>query len=168
MRRITLLISALLAVASPALAGDVTLSWTNPDMTEQCVAGTAYTNPGGTRLWQLVAEIPDPTQSISTYTIPAMVPGTYDYVATTYDDQGVESRVSGKAQKIVTEFVTTDTKAYYIIQQPNLFLAVVVGSVPLGTACNPDQSVNGLYSVPQSEVTFTGTSQPLVVVAQCG
>lgn len=151
-----------------SVAGDVTLTWTNPTGTEQCVAGPAYTNPGGTKLYQLVADIPDPTQSVTSYTLTGLKPGTYEYVSTSYDDTGVMSRVSGSATKDVTEFVTIAPNVYYIIAQPNFYAAVVVGTVPLGTVCNLEQTVNGKYAVDIDLVSWTGTSRPLAVVAECG
>lgn len=56
---------------------------------------------------------------------------------------------------------------FTIIKQPNRFVLLVVGTVPPGTACIPDQSVNGLNVVPTSDVVWTSTSRPIVVVARC-
>ena len=60
-----------------------------------------------------------------------------------------------------------DTRAYIVAKIPSGFLLLVVGTVPLGTACNPDTEVNGYNSVPVSAVTFTG-AQDVIVVAKCG
>lgn len=160
---------ALISIAFPlpSKADNVSLSWTNPDMTEQCSPGTTYTNPGGTRIWQLVADIPDPEQAITSYVIPGMKPGTYQYVATTYDDQGVESRVSGKAEKVVTDFGVVDQRVYIVAKIPGNFLLLVVGTAPLGTPCNPNIEVNGMNAIPIDEVIFTG-ARDVIVVAKCG
>jgi hypothetical protein len=156
-----------LAFPPPAKADDITLSWTNPTDTVVESPGPAYTNPGGTRIWQLVAEIPDPEQAITSYVIPGMKPGTYQYVATTYDDQGVESRVSGKAEKVVTDFGVVDERVYIVAKITGNFLLLVVGTAPLGTPCNPDIEVNGMNAIPIDEVTFTG-ARDVIVVAKCG
>ena len=153
--------------AECAKADDITLSWTNPTATVVESPGPAYTNPGGTRIWQLVADIPDPDQAITSYVIPAMKPGSYTYIATSYDDQGVESDVSGKAEKTVDVFGVVDTRAYIVAKIPSGFLLLVVGTVPLGTACNPNTEVNGFNSVDPSTVTYTG-AQDVLVVAKCG
>ena len=149
-------------------AGDVTLTWTNPTGTEECIPGGAYTNPGGTKLYHLIADIPDPTQSVTSHTLTGLKPGTYEYVSTAYDDAGVMSRVSSSATKDVTEFVTTATLVYYPVAQPNSVLMLGIGSVPLGTPCNPDIEVNGHYVIDRALVTWAGTAEPLLVVAQCG
>lgn len=63
---------------------------------------------------------------------------------------------------------TTSTVAY-VIQNGNDRLAfLIVGSVPLGTACVPSESANGFYVVPRAKVTFDGPARPTAVVARCG
>jgi len=150
-----------------ASADDITLNWTNPDQNEQCVDGGVYDNPGGTSIWQLIVDIPDPDQSITSYVIPDMKPGVYTYIATAYNDQQNRSRVSGSATKTVDIFSVIDERAYIVAKINGGFLLLVVGTVPLGTACNPTTEVNGMNAVPASQVTFTG-AQDVVVVAKCG
>lgn len=176
-----LFVVAMIGIAFPVKADSVTLSWTNPTGTEECVAGPTYTNPGGTRIWQLVADIPDPGQTIESHVLLAVKPGTYDYVATTYDDAGVESRVSGKATKTVTEWVVTDTRARIVAKTTNSVILPVVGTIPLGTACDVNLEITGpvfaddgitieartFYAVDVALVTFTGVGDALVI-AECG
>lgn len=164
-----------------AEAEDVTLSWTNPTGTEITSPGPAYTNPGGTRIWQLIAEIPDPTQSIDTYTIPALKPGSYDFAATSYDDTGVESRITGKATKVVTDWTVIDTRARIVAKTTNSVILSVVGTVPLGTACDVNIEIRGpvfgddgitienrtFYAIDPTSVTYTGV-EDVLVVAECG
>ncbi len=156
-------------MAAPAWAGDTLLSWTNPTGTEITSAGPAYTNPGGTKVYQLVVDIPDTTQSISSYLVEDQKPGTYEYVAVSYDDVGVASRVSGSATKVVTAFVSKGGPVYYVIQPVvGTFILLPVGTVLAGVACDVTQSVNGNYSVPLDQVTYTGSVRPLIVIAACG
>ena len=153
-------------LAGPVLAGDVTLSWTNPDRTFTMTDAGPYENPAGTKIYLEVADTSDP--SAESIVLPAMKPGTYNFVAVSYDDQGVASPVSNPATKEVTEFVTTDTTVYYPIPQPNGVLMLEIGSVPLGTPCNPDLPVQQYYAVDRALVTWVGTAEPFLVVAQCG
>ena len=79
------------------MAADVVLSWTNPTDTEQCTAGGPYDNPAGTRIWRLIADIPDPTADA--FTLVGYKPGNYTFVATSYSTDGTGSRISGEADK---------------------------------------------------------------------
>lgn len=63
--------------------------------------------------------------------------------------------------------VTSAPTVYYVIQQANKFLAIPVGTAPVGTACDMTQSVDGMYGVPTSAVTWAGSVHPLAVVAKC-
>lgn len=176
-----LFIMAMISIAFPVQADDVILSWTNPTGTEVTSPGPAYTNPGGTRIWQMVADIPDPGQAIESHVLSAVKPGTYDYVATTYDDQGVESRLSGKTTKTVTAWVVTDTRARIVAKTNSSVILSVVGTVPLGTACDVFLEITGpvygddgitiepraFYAVDPDLVTFTGV-RDVLVVAECG
>ncbi len=158
----------LLACTGLAQAEDLNFSWTNPTRVVSCNDAGPYNNPQGVRLWKLVAEIDDPAQEINTYTLPGVKPGTYVYTTTSYAEDGSESMISNSVTKEVTEFVTTAPNVHYIIQQSGRFLPIVVGTVPLGTPCDPEQGVNGMYAVDTDFVDWTATARPLVVVASCG
>ena len=149
-----------------AHADDVTLTWTNPTGQETCSDAGPLTTLAGTRIWQLVAEINDP--DAVTFTIPDQLPGEYSYVATSFTTDGEESRVSGKATKTVETFVVTVETIYTVVRTNNRFLLLPAGTVPLGTPCDVDNSVNGKYAVDTDEVTWTGNIRPQVVVAECG
>ena len=148
--------------ADYACAEDITLTWTNPTQQETCTdSGT--TTIDGINIWQLVATIDAPATE---YVIPAQKPGTYTYGATAFNADG-ESRLSGIVEKTATAFTVTDERAYIVAKTNGRFLLLVVGTVPLGTPCDPEVSVNGYHSVPIDAVTFTGV-RDVIVVASCG
>lgn len=62
---------------------------------------------------------------------------------------------------------TTAITAYYVIAQADKYITLAVGTVPLGTACNASQSVDGMYGVPRAAVTWFGNVKPLAVVSVC-
>lgn len=64
--------------------------------------------------------------------------------------------------------VTTGSTVYYVVQQANKFVAIPVGTAPVGTACDMTQSVDGMNGVARSSVTWYGSVKPLAVVAPCG
>lgn len=157
----------------PVHAGDVTLSWTNPDRTFTLVDAGAYTNPAGTKVYLEVADTDDP---IATgITISDLEPGTYNFVVVAYSDTGIPSPVSGAATKEVTDFVVTGIVVKILVKIPGDFLLLGVGTVPLGTPCNTGIDVKGHYAVPFDDIVWSdparnaGTAElPLVVVAKCG
>ncbi len=155
----------LLMPVATAVADDIMLTWTNPDRTFTMTDAGAYTNPGGTKIYMEVADTAD--ADIQSFVIPNMKPGTYKFVSVSYDDQGVASPVSNEAEKTVTSFVTIDPAVYIVAKIPGNFLLLVVGTVPLGTPCNPSVEVNGHYSVPSDQVTWTG-AHDVIAVAKCG
>jgi hypothetical protein len=163
---IGLLICVLVLVSTCVRAEDTTLSWTNPTDTFEMTSAGPYTNPAGTKIYQLVAVVNDPTAE--SVVLPALPPGEYTYVAVSYDADGVSSPVSGEATKTVTSFVAVAGTVYYPIPQPNDVLMLPIGTVPVGTPCNPDLQVKGLFAVDTAAVIWAGTARPLMVVAECG
>lgn len=143
-------------------ADDVTLTWTNPVDQESCT-NAGPTTIDGVNIWQLVGTIPSVD---TTYTIPAVKPGSYTYAASAFNASG-ESRLSGVTTKDVTAFTVTDQRVYIVAKTNGRFLLLVVGTVPLGTACDPNIEINGMNVVPVDQVTFTG-ARDVVVVAKCG
>lgn len=156
-----------LVLGGRAKADEVTLTWTNPTDNEQCTAGGTYDNPAGTRIWQLVADITDPTES--TFTLPGYLPGDYTFVATSYSTDGVGSRISGEAEKTVTAFTAAaGSMVYQVVSISGGFWLLPVGTLDVDEGCNVDHQVNGKYSVPVASVTMTNpASRPIVVVADC-
>ena len=155
-----------LALTEPLHAGETTLTWTNPTGQEQCTDAGPLTNLAGTRIYQLIAEVDDPTAT--TYTVTGLKGGDYTFVATSYTDEGATSRLSGEASKAVAALTVIDERAYVVAKIKNGFLLTVAGTVPLGTACNEASSVNGKYVVPVDSVNWSATVRDVMVVAECG
>jgi hypothetical protein len=84
--------------------GSVTLSWTPPTENED---GTALTDLDGYRIyWGTTAglypnSVTIDNESVSTYVIDNLSPGTYEFVATSFNTSGVESAYSSPATKVV-------------------------------------------------------------------
>jgi hypothetical protein len=155
--------------AKLALAGDNTLTWKKPTETESCTNAGPLTNLAGTRIWQLVADIPDP--DIETYTIEDQLPGTYEYVATSYDETGAESRVSGKATKTVDSFIAVaGSQAYQPVMISNGWWMIPMATMDADTECDVTQNANGYYRVPPGSYTWLdgSTARPVMLVAECG
>jgi hypothetical protein len=71
------------------------------------------------------------------------------------------------APKPPTNLLVSSTVAYSVVKRVDRFAMVAVGTVPAGTSCIPDQTVNGYYVVPRASVQWTGSVKPDVVVATC-
>ena len=152
--------------ASTCRAEDVTLTWNNPTEIVESVTAGPYENPAGTRIWQLVADIADP--DITTVTLLGYEPGTYTFVATSYDTEGVSSdRISGESEKIVEKMVVTNGTAFIMARVTNAIVLLVAGTVPIDTECIVEQTINGLYAVPASTFIPTTDADPVLVLAEC-
>ena len=164
---ITVCIVLWLAFGGKAQADPVTLTWTNPTENEQCVAGGPYDNPAGTRIWQLVQDVTDP--DTATITLPTYKPGTYTFVATSYNTDGTGSRISGEAEKVVTQFTAaTGAVVYQPVSITNGFWLLPVGTVTADIECIVAQNVNGKYAIPTTGVTWSpGVVPKPLVVADC-
>lgn len=114
----------------------------------------------------------------TTATSAALAPGTYCLRAFT-TAKGVESGPTNIVQGSVPQPapnppsnlqsapVVIATTAYMELRVPNGFSFLAVGTVPLGTPCDPNQRVNFFNVVDRALVHFTGTIQPQAVVAAC-
>jgi len=130
-----------------------------------------------TRMYTQIVEFPEtePGAQRCQTVVPAE-PGSYFVAATALDAQGNESAYSNEVIKaeVRTEplppviFLTSQV-AYTVVKQPDRFVLVPIGTVPAGTPCDPNQSVNGYGVVPNSAVVWTSSTgaRPIVVVAQC-
>jgi hypothetical protein len=159
--------NALLAILIFAEA--VTLTWTNPDRTFTLADAGPYTNPAGTKIYLKVAETTDP--NVTSIEVPNMKPGTYEFVAVSVDDQGVSSPTSNFATKEVTSFkALAGSTVYQIVTIKDGLWALPIGTLSVDTECIADQSVNGKYAVPQTNVQWAAgsTARPPLVVADCG
>lgn len=63
--------------------------------------------------------------------------------------------------------VTIATTVYMEVQVANGFSFLPIGTVPLGTPCDPSQRVNDFSVVPASAVTWTGKIQRQAALAAC-
>lgn len=162
--RIVVAITTALAVFA-VQAGDITLRWATPVTTENCYPSGPLDNLAGYRLYERVAEVADP-ESVE-HTISGKVPGTYLYTVAAYDNQGSESQISESVSIEIETFLTVGGPVYNVLKRDNRFVLLVVGNVPAGVTCDPEQQVNGRYAVPVSEVQWTGTVRPVVVLADC-
>jgi hypothetical protein len=157
----------LLFLCDPVSADDVVLSWTLPTGTEQYSDAGPYTNPGGTKIWQLVEDITDPEQD--TITLAGYTPGVYKFVATAYDTEGVSSRVSGQAEKTVTSFkALAGAVVYQPVSITNGWWLLPVGTVSEDVECIVAERTRDKYAVPVSSVSWSpGVVPKPLVVADC-
>jgi hypothetical protein len=163
-----------------AAAADGTLTWTLPT---QCADGTPISNCAlnGIRIERKLG-------ATGTWATRAIVGPT----VTTYVDVGLPVGVnywrlfsiSVSGISVPTNEVSKDVLAplpgppgnlavqiaivYNVVKQIDRFVLVPVGTAPLATACISTQYVNGYHVVPRNTVTWYGSVQPAVVVAQCG
>lgn len=165
-----ILLVLFIAYVKPAKADDIVLNWTKATETESCTNAGPYTNAAGTKIWQLVGDINDP--DIETFTLPNMVPGDYEFVATSYDENGVGSRISGATTKTVTTFTApAGATAYQAVTISTGFWMIPMATVDVDTECDPAVNVNGVYyRIPNDSYTWnTGTTaRPVMLVAECG
>ena len=178
-----------------ALAADINGSWTNPTQNTDGTALTASDLDStrmefgtcsaplvfGQKLGEVIVAAPlqKATASPAGY-------GTFclrAYTRANYVENGVkvtrESSVSNTASVTVpapnpappsgftASLVTTSTVAYTVTNANDRLAFLIVGSVPLGTACDPSQHANGFNVVPRSAVTFDGPAKPTAVLARC-
>ena len=84
--------------------GSATLSWTAPTHNED---GTTLTDLAGYKLYwgttpgSYTESVTIDNPSVLTYVVENLAPGTYEFVATSFNTSGVESRYSGAATKLV-------------------------------------------------------------------
>lgn len=163
---------ALPGLVRTAFAGDATLTWQLPTGSEQCTNDSTVPVIASTEIWQLVASLPG---DATTHTLTGLEPGEYTYVASVTDEQGQTSRFSGTTSKTVESMNVVDDRAFTVFQSGGTFVALVIGTVPVGTVCETSSMVRGQfnfepftgYSVPLESVTITGDTEPVMVVAQC-
>ena len=161
-------------------AASVTLSCTAP--TEN-TDGTLLTDLDGFKLYYgntqggpYETEIDQPDEMDCGWVLTGLVPGDYYFVSTAYNVAGFESDFSNEASKTVVAappnppslLTVTDLVVFTIVKQKDKFVLLPVGTIAAGTVCNPDESVNGHYVVPNDDVQWSGTVRPIVVVAKCG
>jgi len=171
-----------IGTAKFAQAGEAVLSWTAPT---QNTDGTPLTDLAGFKIYlgqvqggpyPVSVDIADPTAT--TFTVPGLTEGlTYFFVSTAYNsaDPVQESDFSNEVTKLIpplvpnppTMLVVQALTAFDIVKQKDKYILLAVGTVPAGTTCDPNQTVNGHFGVPSDLVAWFGNVQPPVVVADC-
>lgn len=134
----------------------------------------------------------------TTYAIENLTPATYFFAMKAYTTGGNESALSNVVSKAVagtsttneifretrtvtvtpptipnppTGLVVTNPTAYRLDLQltPDLPRLFIVGTVPLGTQCDPNHRLLTLNRVPRASVALrSGVARPVVALAQCG
>ncbi len=118
-------------------------------------------------------------RNATSYDWTGLTPGTHYFAVTALNGDGSESALSALGGKLVPapvplppgDFtVQQDTTAYRMRQAVDGFEMVALGTVAPGTACKPDQSVNGYFVVPRDAVTLSSPfdTKPLITFARCG
>lgn len=166
----------LLLLSSSVLAGSMTLKWKAPTENDD---GSLLTDLRGYKVYYgpasgnytKVLNLNNP--ALTAYILDNLTPGTYYSVLTAYNSKDVESVNSNEVSKVVVDepqgLTVVDGKVYTVVKINNGFLTTKVGVVPSGTACIPDQTVNGLFAVDTAFVQWDeGVDiEPHVVVAVC-
>ena len=172
-----------LLLSMQAKAGEATLSWTAPT---QNTDGTALTDLAGFKIYAGLVQggpygdvsitINNPTTT--TFVVPGLAEGTtYFFVTTAFNsaDPVQESDFSNEVSKLIpplvpmppTMLTVQNLLVWDVLKEDDHFKFLGVGTVPGGTTCDPTQTVNGRYVVPNDLVEWFGNVQPPVVVADC-
>lgn len=164
---------------SGAPTSSVELTWIAPTENDD---GTPLLDLAGYKIYYgtssgsytSIDTVADP--SALSHTVSGLVAGDWYFTATAYNLSDVESVYAVEVMKTAlptvvpnppTGLTVQDLVVYTVTKIENQFRLVVVGSVPVGTACDPTQSVNGHNAVPIDAVQWTGTVRDRVVVAKC-
>lgn len=71
------------------------------------------------------------------------------------------------SEKSIDDYTVVNGTVLTVVKQVDKFILLPVGTIPIGTRCIPDQYINGYFAVPRDLVTWSGSIEPLVVVAEC-
>lgn len=103
--------------------------------------------------------------------------GNQYFMVTAKDPSGNESPLSGQlmmgtlstAPAAPSNLVVKGNTQVFAVKQTKDHLATTnpVGTIPIGTLCDPTQRVNDMFIVPRDSVTWYGNVQPQAVVAPC-
>jgi hypothetical protein len=156
---------ALLGVAMVARAGTAELTWEAP--TENCDKTPLTDLTGYSLLYgQLRSERPP---SPTAYTVTGLAPGKWWFSLAAVTADGTRSEfVTAEKEILPEDFKTINSTVYTFIKAEDRIIVLPVGTVALGTQCDFGLSVNGKYVVPRSAVIWSGSTRPVVVVADCG
>lgn len=167
---------------TPAAPQSVILTWVAPT---QNTDTTPLTDLAGFELYRdnaLIQTLNNP--ALTTYT-DSVAPGTYSYTAKAFNAAGIRSDFSAAVSvtktapalkpnppsDIAVPFATTSAVVYRIVQNIDSVALAIVGNVPVGTTCDPVQSIalNGVtYSrVNRASITWSSNWRPSVVFSPC-
>lgn len=149
-----------------AHAGNATLTWAAP--TQNC-NGTPLTNLAGYDLTYGQKLQPLPLTPLS-HTLTGLMPGTWWFSLAAVNTDGDRSEFV-TVEKVVPpeEFVTKTTTVYTFVKANGGILVLpTLHTVPLGTQCDANQTVNGKYIIPREAVTWSGSARPVAVLGDCG
>ena len=155
--------------------------WVAPDKN---VDGTPLTN-----LKDFIVYYSQDPSDLGTYTIETestnevilnLEPGTWYFGVVARNDLDVVSDLAGPVSLDTqynevfdtitlepTLFTMSTDVVYTVVKKVNGFILLPVGTAPTTTECIPNQTVNGYFAIPREVVTWSGSVQPDVVVAQC-
>jgi len=151
-------------LAMPA-AAQVNMSWEQPTEQLVCTQSEPIQGLQGVRIWRLVAEIADPAET--EFVITGLGEGEYTFAATAYQADS-ESILTKQISTLVGAPQVINTAAKVPVRTSNAHILVVAGTVPLGTECLSDQTLNGHNIVPAVAVTWSGTVSSVTAYAECG
>lgn len=171
-------VSALWALSnSTASAGSAVITWTAADKNED---GTPLTDLSGFRILYgqdastLTQSVTLTDPGLRSYVVPNLSAGMWYFAMTTTAGSGATARESQRTN-VVNKDVPPDPvglivkgpTVYQVLGTPNRFALNPVGTVPVGTACDATETVNGRYAVARELVTWYGSTKPQIVVAEC-
>lgn len=182
MRKLLAVLALLIAPIGIAQAMDITVSWTLPTKN---VDGTAiaaaqaisftrieygYCNGEafGDFIGQVVVNVPATTTILKN--LPNQIYCVRAYVTNVQSVQSDPSNVvkrGANTKPAPPVLSTVELTAYKVTIQQDKFSLAKVGTINERIACDPKQTVNGLYAVPRSRVKYNSTARPLIVVAKC-
>ena len=145
---------------------DVEMTWVAP--TKNC-DGTPLTDLTGYKLRWGTAQHDIASPTATSYTIPNLRPGTWWVSIAAYNSKGVESQFVSGWQTVPPEALkTVAATVYTVVKAQDRFVFLPVGSVPVGTQCDVTQPVGKYHVIQRGGVTWSGSTRPVVVVADCG
>ena len=155
----------ILCLSVGAFAGETVINWELPTDSETCTNDPTPADPQQVRLYQLVATVTDMAKT--EYLFTGLLPGDYTWASTSVRTDGAESRLSDAATKTITEMKVSNETVFTVVRTTEAFILLPTGTIPIGTVCDHNQSVNGHYAVPLDQVVWSTTAKTAVVVAEC-
>lgn len=169
-----------------ALAGSASLNWTKPT---QNTDGSALTDGTGYKVYAaqtaagLATATPVTVTGINTltYTVTGLSAGTWYFGVKTTATSG-DSAMTNPASTVIPATaplppsgltaspVVIAATAYKLRQAVDGLSLVAIGTIPIGTPCDAQNTVNGYSLVPRAAVKMASAfdTKPLITLASCG